>query len=562
MFISNLSLVLTTLFLAAHAHGTVITTIADEDNGSLDPTAGGGNGVSLREGIRYSGDGATLTFAPSLAGQTIRLTLGTLVAGSAQMIDGSNLSDRITVSGDKTGDGPSADDVRIISMGSKPVVLDSILFEGGNAGTTGNGGAIRNDSFTNTPVLTVRNCSFLGNRAAAGGAIYMGPPKATPTTGIVIERCRFLRNSATGNGGGISSASDVSASDSEFKENTADKGAGIHVSGQSAILIDRCSVEGNISANSGGGCYLESSDTRATTVSNSVFYDNISGASATTGAGGGVYIKANPGIVSNTTVANNSAKSSGGGIYNAGNLSVLHSTISNNAASLYAGGIMHSPLAIFLTVGNSIVTGNQVQNIGIYQNSAVTDTLTSGDPRLAPLGDYGGPTHSMPPLPGSPAINSGGTSSITTDQRGRPRDITPDLGAAEYLANSDLSRFWSLDPDADGFPLGVELATGTDNFTPDAGSSRNPKPPVIDGEGHAVLSFGIGNSAPAGTTWTLWRSPNLIPGNFVQIYRFDGNIDTAVPGIDFTRTTDGVTITDLEPVSGQCFYRFKSELNP
>ena len=541
------------------AQGTIVTTVTDEDNGSLDPTAGGGNGVSLRESIRYSGDGATITFAPSLAGQTIRLTLGTLAAGSAQMIDGSNLSERITVSGDKTGDGPSTDDVRIISMGSKPVVLDSIIFEGGNAGTSGNGGAIRNDSITDTPVLTVRNCSFLRNRAAAGGAIYMGPPKRTPTTGIVIERCRFSGNSATVNGGGISSASDVSASDSEFIENTADKGAGIHVSGSSAILIDRCSVEGNISARSGGGCYLESYDTRATTVSNSVFYDNISGASAATGAGGGIYIKSNPGIVSNTTVANNSAKSAGGGICNAGNLTVLHSTISNNAASLYAGGIMHDPYAIFLTVGNSIVTGNQVQNIGIYQNSTVTDTLTSGDPRLAPLGDYGGPTHSMPPLPGSPAIDAGGTSTLTTDQRGFPRIGTPDIGAAEYQGASDLTRFWTLDFDDDASPYATEQALGTDPVVADPSNSHNLTVPTFNASGHAVLTFGIGAAAP-GTRWILKRSTDLII--FTEIYRFDGDTDTAAPGVTFLRTGNNVTITDTNPLPGGGFYRFGAVLQP
>ncbi|MFO0954222.1 MAG: choice-of-anchor Q domain-containing protein [Isosphaeraceae bacterium] len=56
---------------------------------------------------------------------------------------------------------------------------------------------------------------------------------------------------------------------------------------------------------------------------------------------------------------------------------------------------------------------------------------------LAPLGFYGGPTQTMPPLPGSPAIAAGSTSlipnGVTTDQRGKGRTLngTVDIGAVE-----------------------------------------------------------------------------------------------------------------------------------
>src|SRR5262249_12363246 len=50
--------------------------------------------------------------------------------------------------------------------------------------------------------------------------------------------------------------------------------------------------------------------------------------------------------------------------------------------------------------------------------------LTNGNPLLAPLGNYGGPTQTMPPLAGSPAIDAGNDSAASaflTDQRGLPR---------------------------------------------------------------------------------------------------------------------------------------------
>jgi hypothetical protein len=69
--------------------------------------------------------------------------------------------------------------------------------------------------------------------------------------------------------------------------------------------------------------------------------------------------------------------------------------------------------------------------------------LTSGNPLLAPLGNYGGPTPTMPPLPGSPAIDAGidaAASMFTTDQRGTgyPRLVGAhvDIGAVEGVYNA------------------------------------------------------------------------------------------------------------------------------
>ena len=62
------------------------------------------------------------------------------------------------------------------------------------------------------------------------------------------------------------------------------------------------------------------------------------------------------------------------------------------------------------------------------------------DPMLAPLGDYGGPTQTMPPLPGSPAIGASALfddqndNLITTDQRGLALPAeSPDMGAVEAI---------------------------------------------------------------------------------------------------------------------------------
>src|SRR5262249_39840609 len=71
------------------------------------------------------------------------------------------------------------------------------------------------------------------------------------------------------------------------------------------------------------------------------------------------------------------------------------------------------------------------------------------DPMLEPLGDYGGPTQTMRPLPSSPVINTGdNTDSPDTDQRGLTRILGGflDIGAVE------------LQPDEFGGPSGSSAA--------------------------------------------------------------------------------------------------------
>jgi hypothetical protein len=95
-------------------------------------------------------------------------------------------------------------------------------------------------------------------------------------------------------------------------------------------------------------------------------------------------------------------------------------------------------------------------------------------PLLAPLGDYGGLTPTMPPLPGSTAIDAGTVTSFTTDQRGlaRPNGPSTDLGAVEAYGFDSLDL---ADSDSDGIPDILEgpetpyphLIVGEDNSAAD-----------------------------------------------------------------------------------------------
>ncbi len=106
-----------------------------------------------------------------------------------------------------------------------------------------------------------------------------------------------------------------------------------------------------------------------------------------------------------------------------------------------------------MTLTNTIVAGNSAGDGCGYLDGTVylwwiehrpelisrryhhrSRSLTNA-PDLAPLGNYGGPTQTMPPLPGSPAIGAGNVAAntFTTDQRGYPRTQNGliDIGAVE-----------------------------------------------------------------------------------------------------------------------------------
>jgi hypothetical protein len=153
-------------------------------------------------------------------------------------------------------------------------------------------------------------------------------------------------------------------------------------------------------------------------------------------------------VVNESTLTGNSG-SFGGGIVNfEGAVTVNQSTLTGNTdPSGKAGGLYDYDQAGSITLFNSIVAGNSLPNtsgfnsyIGTTSGIAVQTgiNLTNGNPLLAPLGNYGGPTPTMPPLPGSPAIDgcTNGTT-FTTDQRGYPRyvGLAPDIGAVEGVHN-------------------------------------------------------------------------------------------------------------------------------
>ena len=170
--------------------------------------------------------------------------------------------------------------------------------------------------------------------------------------------------------------------------------------------------------------------------------------------GGGMYNYYSSPVLTNCTFSNNSAKNYGGGMYNirSSDPVLTNCTFSGNSAKYYGGGMYNDSSSPTLT--NCILWGNtatssrnEIYNSGSNNKPTIDTCIIKGgyssygtytniiteDPKLMPLGNYGGSVQTCPVGAGSSAIGAGKVvDDATTDARGFTRSSTPTIGACEY----------------------------------------------------------------------------------------------------------------------------------
>src|SRR5262249_36545547 len=144
----------------------------------------------------------------------------------------------------------------------------------------------------------------------------------------------------------------------------------------------------------------------------------------------------------------------GGGIDNDGTANFINCTIAGNTAANAIGGGIFNSQASTLSITNTIIAGNtggdclSPGSIGTNDHNLIQDGSSSpalsGDPKLGPPKNNGGPTFTQALLAGSPAIDAGDDAvlttpfNLTTDQRGfgfsRKSCAHVDIGAYEGAA--------------------------------------------------------------------------------------------------------------------------------
>ena len=460
------------------------------------------------------------------------------------------------------------------------------------------GGAIRTVA-RSTETITMANCDFHHNIASQyAGAVYVYIASSAPP--LRIANSQFIENQSTADGGALQILGSAEFLHSTFVGNTAYRGGAIHPS-DGPLSVRHSKFVGNRATLKGGGIFSDTSQiivaqshfegNQATTNGGAISYEYFSQSSVYLSSfvsnqaqlGGGLH-SVGWVNVSQSTFAKNTADR-GAGIYRASaNLVISQSTICQNAAAIEGGGVY---LATSPTrIDNSIIANNTAPaSANIRGGFSGTGNLTSGDPKLSPLGLHGGTTPTMPPLPGSPAVNGGSSTAPPTfpqdildldndgnttepvpfDQRGFPRisGAAVDIGAVEYDGPRDLPLIFTADGDGDGVPFGVEHALGMDGNTPDLDSPRRFRLGMDSISSQPQLTFGFNTAALPFTSWIVKRSTTLTPDGWSEIYRYDGPT--------MTETTNGTTatpmgdlreITDTNPPADGAFYRFEAHPQP
>lgn len=354
-----------------------------------------------------------------------------------------------------------------------------------------------------TSVISVTRTAFVSNSGGSAGAIANGSPLAWEPASLAVAASSFIDNHADSCGGAVLAVGDLDVRKSEFTGNSsaglgypAPIAAGAVVAFGSATL-DRVTVHDNSAAHFGAGgiLALDGDLTLTDSVVTKNAGDEAGGFSARSWGLPAMRVtltrttiaenqaircagiawshpfqeNATLAMASSSIVANVSAEQ-GSGLCSEGDATssvfIASSTISGNtdptgAHAVSIDGPSVSSAATILDgdcvlgAGSTITSrGGNLESpgntCGLDQPSDLVSVPNAG---LGALGNYGGPTPTVPLLPGSPAIDSLlALRCEGTDQRGveRPQDgdgdglAVCDRGAFEVTCTGD-------DTDGDGF---------------------------------------------------------------------------------------------------------------
>jgi hypothetical protein len=266
-----------------------------------------------------------------------------------------------------------------------------------------------------------------GNLVLSGVTLGDGAVDAATAGGAVRNRGRLrlvlsvVQNSFSGGGGGIMNefGGTLFIQSSTIRGNVATgiSGAGGGILNFGLVEIDESTLSGNkasgTSASNNGGGFENIGDAALRNVT-------ISG-NETSGRGGGVFQGASAGKLTlrNVTIAGNTARIAGGGIQDMAR--GPHAELVNTIVARNAAGVSDDCDGTIASAGYNLIQ----DTAGCVITGDPTGNILGVNPRLKPLGDYGGPTETMALKPASPAIDAGSAAACpVTDQRGvaRPQD--------------------------------------------------------------------------------------------------------------------------------------------
>jgi hypothetical protein len=410
----------------------------DDGHGDLTVTASSFNNDTATNGGQTAGDGGAIDNGDHHGHGHVTITNGTFSNDIAFMNGGA------IDNGDNFGEGD------LLLSGS---TLSDNVSDANNQNGFGDGGAIDNGDDDGHGDLTVTGSVLSGNSGGApqtsgssggdgvGGAINNG--NASGGYGALW----VVRSDLVGNGGGDGGAIDngngtVSVVSSTLSGNESD-GAGGAIESDNDMSVSRSVLANNLAGSNGGAIDNEGTlghHCACLVVSGSTFYNNYAGEYQAGINYAGRYGAAGPPAPGQPTFGIAFSQADGGALENdGGSLLVLASTFSGDSEygdseiASTAGTVLLGADIIDETCQNGHGSWHDLgYNIG-EDRSCLRGTrgdVAHGASKLAALADNGGPSWTMLPLKGSPALGAvpyGTTLRLghgrvtlcpTTDQRG------------------------------------------------------------------------------------------------------------------------------------------------
>lgn len=273
-----------------------------------------------------------------------------------------NLSNLTIQDAQSIGSGGSV----IVLQNGNSANLNNVIVRNNSASTSG--GAI----YSNNSNLTITNSIFDGNKATstAGAIIVYG------TTGkTVIDNTIFENNSAANTGAMYITSSDLTLTNSVFRNNQSNStasgsnpGALRLGTGDAVSIIDNCLFDSNISGNNAGALYSYGD----TTISNTGFTNNYANF-----RGGAIIVANNSNTkITGSYITNNTSQEFAGAIYNDGNLTVDNTLIEGNQALTHnpsgadgRGGAIYNTGIVNLNEGTLVRNNHSAGEGGAIANA-------------------------------------------------------------------------------------------------------------------------------------------------------------------------------------------------
>ena len=393
---------------------------------------------SLRDAVQniaISGDTVDMT---GLQCSTITLTSGAIIVGSDDLTivgPGTDMSS-VTINANH-------DSEIFVHLGTGTLTLESMTVLNGGKYAAGEayafGGCVYSTGNVSLITTGVKYCvaSADGDGIAKGGGVFAARSLSVLSSVISGNEARSAESFALA--GGVYAKELLVVNYSWLHDNTASAaelgnsiGGAIRSKGDATIL--NSTISGNAADLAAGVELLGNYSTRDLEVGNTTIYGNYAYQST---HGSGLYVGADA-VISNCTITGNVSKKSsdqrqGTGLKIGGYSSTTLESSIVSANLLYTGA---SFLPDDIGVAHALLAGGTNNLVGFSTQLLPADTIRAYDPGLGPLTTgNGGPTPTMIPLPGSPALNTGNNVlNHLYDQRGPgyPRVIgRPDIGAVE-----------------------------------------------------------------------------------------------------------------------------------